>query len=490
MWLSSVLLVVAFVIVAIRWFHKWRSNFARHIPWVRPYWPLLGNGSLFIGKDDVQRFCNMQKMFDGKEKLFRFYLGPKTVFGTNDPSTAQQILSDPDCMDKPYVYDYFLADCGVFAAKTTIWRSQRKALNPTSNVKVLQEYIPTFCRINKAMVERLKLIPDGKTINFMDYASRLAVELICASTLDFDINQFDDPDGFAHNMERVFYVASRRMLNVHLQLDTIYQWTKDYREERALRNKMECYAMKIYESAEKRFSPCDEDDESDASEKPRILVHQLFNNKRRKFEKLEILHNIYTIIAAGTDTTANAVSFTCLQLAMHPEHQERLHKEIIEMFPDSDPLITMERLASLPYLDMVLKECLRLYPAAWIVMRENSADVIIDDFVFPKGCKFAVNIFSMHRRVDVWGPDANLFNPERFSEDRAEKRHRYAFLPFSGGRRDCLGARYAMLSMRIMMVYLVKNFRFITSMREENIRFRFDALLRIQGGHQLQLIRR
>ncbi|EAT42397.1 AAEL006058-PA [Aedes aegypti] len=490
MWFFTVALVSICVLMVIRWLQKRRRDFAKHVPWVRPYLPVLGNGLLFIGKDDVQRFWNMQKMFDRKENLFRFYLGPNTVFGTNDPGTAQQILTDPNCMDKPYVYDYFLADCGVFAAKTSVWKSQRKALNPTSNVRVLQGYIPTFCRINSAMIKRLENVPAGKTINFMDYASRLAVELVCATTLGFDINQFDDPDGFAHNMERVFYVASRRMLNVHLQLDTVYRWTKDYREERALREKMESYAMKIYESAERRFSSPPEDDEDQEQEKSRILVHQLFVNKHRKFAKMEILHNIYTIIAAGTDTTANAVSYTCLQLAMHPEQQERLYNEINDIFPNSEPIITLEALKCLPYLDMVLKEALRLYPAAWIVMRENTDDVIIDGLRIPKGNKFAVNIYSMQRRVDVWGPDANLFNPERFGAERSATRHRYAFLPFSGGRRDCLGARYAMISMKIMMVHLVKHFRFTTTMREEDINFRFDALLRIIGGHQLQIEKR
>lgn len=115
---SVVALAVVCFLIASQWLLKRRRDFARNIPWVKPYIPLLGNGLLFIGKDDLQRFWNMKKMFDTDEKLFRFYLGPKTVFGTNDPGTAQQILTEPNCMDKPYVYDYFLADCGVFAAKS------------------------------------------------------------------------------------------------------------------------------------------------------------------------------------------------------------------------------------------------------------------------------------------------------------------------------------------------------------------------------------
>ncbi|KXJ83299.1 hypothetical protein RP20_CCG007744 [Aedes albopictus] len=486
MWCLIVGLVLVLVLIVVLWIQelRHRRDFAKHIPWVRPYCPVLGNGLLFIGKDDLQRFRNMQKMFEGDRDLFRFYLGPKMVFGTNDPGTAQQILSDPNCMDKPYVYDYFLAGDGVFAAKTSVWMSQRKALNPTSNANVLQGYLPTLCRINSAMIKRLEVIPPGKTINFMDYASRLAVELVCATTLEYDINQLDDPDEFAHNMER-------RMLNVHLQLDAVYRWTKDYREERELRKMMESYAMKIYESAEQKFSTPNEADQDRECEKTRTLVQQLFANKHRKFEKIEILHNIYTIIAAGTDTTASAMSYTCLQLAMHPEHQQRLYNEIIDIFPDdSEPTITLEALNCLPYLEMVLKECLRLYPAAWIIMRESTAEVTINGLHIPKGNKFAVNIYSMQRRKDVWGPDANQFNPERFKEGRPATCHRYAFLPFSGGRRDCLGARYAMISMKIIMVYLLKHFRFTTTMREQDIRFRFDALLRINGEHQLQIERR
>lgn len=117
--LFSVVALVAVLCLTVYWYLAQKNwSFAKNVVVVDPCYPLIGNGHLFVGKSDVRRFWNMKKLFDRTEALFRFFLGPKMVFGTSDPKTAQQILTESNCMEKPYLYDYFLIGHGVFTAKS------------------------------------------------------------------------------------------------------------------------------------------------------------------------------------------------------------------------------------------------------------------------------------------------------------------------------------------------------------------------------------
>lgn len=162
----------------------------------------------------------------------------------------------------------------------------------------------------------------------------------------------------------------------------------------------------------------------------------------------------------------------------------------MKVFPEAEPHITTESLKRLQYTEMVMNECFRIYPVAPNLLRENTEDVTLCGARIPKGSIFGISIYTIHRRKDIWGPDADRFNPDRFSPERSAGRHPFAFLAFSGGSRNCLGARYAMISMKIMLVYLMKKYHFKTKIREEDLRYRFEIILRLDGEHLVQIEKR
>ncbi|KXJ83300.1 hypothetical protein RP20_CCG007745 [Aedes albopictus] len=104
--------------LAAIWSIKQKRSFPQNIPVVEPWYPLIGNGLLFLGKNDKDKFQNLVKICAGKDGLFRLYLGPKVFFGTGDPDMAQKIMTNPNCIDKPYMYDYFHHEKGVLFAKS------------------------------------------------------------------------------------------------------------------------------------------------------------------------------------------------------------------------------------------------------------------------------------------------------------------------------------------------------------------------------------
>ncbi|XP_058818546.1 probable cytochrome P450 313a4 [Topomyia yanbarensis] len=434
----------------------------------------------------------MKKIFNQEENLFRFWLGPRMFFATSHPDIAQLILSSPDWLDKPFLYEFFELNYGLFGAKLHVWKSQRKALNSTFNLKILQSFIPIFNQCSKKLVDRLCRFPEGATVNIMEHVARFTMETVLETTLGLDISIVEEADLIVSKVERYFYLTSRRLLNVHHYPDVIYRWSEAYQEKCSLRNYLDRVVMKIVDDIALRHANLlrDSTETDEEFKKPQIFVDEMFTNKLKKFEDREIIENVYTMIGAGTDTSATAVSYTCLMLAFYPDVQQKLYEEVMQLYPTNETEFTLDSLKQLQYTEMVLKETMRLYPVAPYVMRQSVAGTQIGDVKIPVGSLLLISIYSLHRRVDVWGADAAKFDPERFSAERTKDRHPFAFLAFSGGSRNCLGLRYALMSMKIMMVHLVKNFRFTTNLRQEDLRFKFDALLRLEGEHLVQLVRR
>lgn len=128
-------------------------------------------------------------------------------------------------------------------------------------------------------------------------------------------------------------------------------------------------------------------------------------------------------------------------LAMHPDVQEKLFEEIVDVFPDKEFEVQYDQLQNLNYLDRVINETLRVAPSIPFVARHVVRDFKIsaDLPIIPKGMQIGISLYHMHRREDIWGPSAHLFNPDNFLPENIRDLHPYAFIPFSKGIRNCIG---------------------------------------------------
>jgi cytochrome P450 len=197
-----------------------------------------------------------------------------------------------------------------------------------------------------------------------------------------------------------------------------------------------------------------------------------------KFSDEEIHDHIYTFVAAGYETVALQSFYTFLLLAIHTDVQERVFEEIIEVIPSSAKL-SYESLCKLSYLDMVIKESMRLLPAVPIIGRETQEEVEIGERKIPKGIQLMIHLFNLHRRKDIWGEKADLFDPNNFLPENVAKRSPNTFLPFSAGLRDCIGKEYAMFALRIMIVTLLRDYKLSTDLKTEELTYKADITLKI-----------
>ena len=148
------------------------------------------------------------------------------------------------------------------------------------------------------------------------------------------------------------------------------------------------------------------------------------------------------MILAGFETVATGLTWTWYLLSQHPQVTALLHAELDQQLGGRVP--TSADFPQLPYTRMVFEEALRLYPPAWVMSRRAIESDKLGDVVIPAGATVIISPYTVHRHAGHW-PNPDQFLPERFSAENKRTRHRYAYIPFGGGARLCIGNRFAEL---------------------------------------------
>ncbi|XP_019368161.1 PREDICTED: cytochrome P450 3A1-like [Gavialis gangeticus] len=174
----------------------------------------------------------------------------------------------------------------------------------------------------------------------------------------------------------------------------------------------------------------------------------------------EILAQALVFILAGYETTSSTLSFISYNLATHPDVQQRLHEEIDAALPNrASP--AYEAVMQMEYLDMVVNETLRLFPPGGRIERVCKETTEINGVTIPKGTLTVIPSYVLHRDPEHW-PEPEEFRPERFSKENRDSMDPYIFLPFGAGPRNCIGMRFALLSLKMALVVLLQRFSFRT----------------------------
>ena len=185
-----------------------------------------------------------------------------------------------------------------------------------------------------------------------------------------------------------------------------------------------------------------------------LLLHQR-DTDGYQLSEAEIRDNLITFTFAGHETTSLVLTYTFLTLTQHADVRTRLEEELEEVLGGRAP--SFEDVTRLEYTDRVLREVMRLYPPAYIIFRKPTSDVTIGGYEIPEGSVLSLPQYQIHRDARFYD-EPEAFRPDRWREEIDDTRPEYAYFPFGGGARHCIGMRFAMLELTVVLATLWQRF--------------------------------
>ncbi|KAL4184709.1 hypothetical protein AMTRI_Chr10g2480 [Amborella trichopoda] len=197
-----------------------------------------------------------------------------------------------------------------------------------------------------------------------------------------------------------------------------------------------------------------------------------------KYSSQDILDECKTFYFAGHDTTSGLLTWTVVLLAMHPEWQDKVRKEVIEAFGSDTP--TIDGVNRLKIMNMIIHESLRLYPPAVFIVRKLKRTTRFGELIIPSGIEIVLSPIAVHHDPGQWGNDVNLFKPERFLQGPVNAaKSPMAFLPFGYGPRNCAGLNFANLEAKLALSMILPRYAFMPSPS-----YRHAPIMRLTLGPQ------
>lgn len=201
----------------------------------------------------------------------------------------------------------------------------------------------------------------------------------------------------------------------------------------------------------------------------------------------QVRDEVVTIMLAGHETTSNALTWAWYLLAQNPTVAAKLHEEVDRVLAGRIP--TMEDLRAQPYTLQVFKEVLRMYPPAWSLnSRESNTQTTLGGYTAPAGTQFFISPFVMHRRADFY-PEPDAFRPERWTPEFEKSLPRFAYYPFGGGARVCIGNAFAMMEGQLILAALASRYapELVSSAQPEMLA---RITLSVKDGLKMRLVKR
>jgi len=331
-----------------------------------------------------------------------------------------------------------LAGDGLTMSEGDLWLRQRRMMQPAFQRQRFSGYVAGITEAAQAMLNRWETqFEDGRVVDISTEMLRVSFDLV-ARTM-FSSNLLAEADAVVRDSAVVLehaYNGMRMPVPVPIWLPL-----PSNRRFLTARRTLDELATRLI--TERKESPNGQDD---------LLSMMLLRSGDERLAHDEIL----TTILAGHDTTGVALAWTFALLSTHPEVARRLHLEVEQVLNGRPP--TLDNLPALEYAEMVLKESLRLFPPAWVLSRKAVADDEVGGYHIPSGATIFVSPYLTHRHPDFWrNPEG--FDPERFRRGGAARNAPFAYFPFGGGPRLCIGNNFALMAAQIVLVLVVQKFR-------------------------------
>lgn len=424
--------------------------------------PMLGNTIAFI-RDPLAILHTLQKRYD---RVVHLRIGGRHQYLVLQPEDVKHVIQENH---RNYgrspafnVLKIFLGN-GLLTSDGDFWRRQRRLAQPAFHRQKLAALAQTMIHETANWIDELAQLDRSRPVNASQMFMDVTMRIVCKTLFGSDV--VGKLDGLSAALDTLQYQANQRMLSpirlpmhwptpAHVRfrqagmlVDSFIYGVINQRKQQAEGNRDDLLDM---------LRLAQDEDTGDSPNSGRMSDKQLRDE-------------CVTLFGAGHETTAVSMAWTLHLLTQHPDVLARLQTEAQTVLGDARTP-PPDAFRALPYAMQVVQESLRLYPPAWIMSRLALADDPIGPYTIPAGTTALVSPYLLHRHPASW-PNPDRFDPDRFAPGAAggsserpgpggepHERHSYAYLPFGGGPRLCIGNQFALMEMQILLAMLVRTF--------------------------------
>lgn len=375
----------------------------------------------------------------GDVSSWRF--GPFRMIQVNGPEAVRRVLvEDAESYYKDRLTKSILMPIlgnGILISDGDLWKRQRKLVQPAFHVKRIAAYGDVMVAFARRMMATWT---PGQTIDIHKAMMQLTLEVVAKTLFDADV---------ASDVELIGQAVHIGQVNSNSRFTALISpplWLPTPANRRGR------WAIQTLNGIVRRFI---EERRASGEDRGDLLSMLLLavDDEGSGMTDQQAVAEAMTLFLAGHDTTANTLTWAWYLLDQHPEVRAKLHAELDTVLAGRAP--TLDDLPKLTYTDMVIREVLRMYPAAWIVSREAVADTSLDGYRIRKGTTLFISPYSIHHDP-VRFPEPDRFDPERFSAGWEDRIPKYGYIPFGGGPRICIGNSFALMEARLILAAIAQ----------------------------------
>ena len=401
----------------------------------------LGHGAEFIR--DTVGFLRTCARDYGDVVTFR--TGPQRSFLLNHPDLIEDVLvTHNHNFIKPFALrrmNLFLGN-GLLSSDGEAWRRQRRLAQPAFH----RERVAAYADVMVAIAQRrLATWRDGEDRDLHEEMMQITYEIVGKTLFDADVGDraADVRDALAVALEHYQKLVSSFWILLPDGIPT----PANLRLRKALKH----LDSAIYRVIDHRQA-----ESADRGDLLSMLLRAQDDDGSR-LSRRQLRDEVMTLMFAGHDTTALTLTWCWYLLALHPDVESKLHAELAQVLGGRAP--TVDDVPNLNYTAMIVNEVLRLYPPAWGIAREAVEDCEIGGYRVPKGSIVLMSQSVMHRDPRYF-EDPDSFKPERWTNGLSKRLPKYAYFPFGGGQRLCIGNALALMESTLLIGTIAQSYRF------------------------------
>lgn len=413
--------------------------------------PVLNGQSAFTTLKQLK--SDPLSFYMGNRAKFGDYLCVKTLptfdfYVLTRPSAVEQILqSHQKNYKKP---DFFLKSTnllfgnGIFTSEGEFWMKQRRLSQPAFHRNHIGAMAQVIVDSVEKLLARWDQMPDGSEIDLQHEMVQLTLSVAGRTLFSTELEDFAADVG--HAVRDGFEVLNHKMNNYPFILP-LWVPTSDNRQFNRAKGTLDSVILRIITERRKN------------SEQHHDFLGMLMSARDEDaglgMSDEQLKDEVLTLLVAGHDTVAASLGWTWILLSQHAQIRSNLHDELKSVLNGRSPqLADSERLI---YTRMIFDEALRLYPPAWGQPRQAIDDDEIDGFYLPKNALISLNQFTTHRHPEYW-QHPEEFDPERFTPENIKSRPKFAYFPFGGGARVCIGQNLALLEAQLAIATIAQRY--------------------------------